>query len=174
MSQTTPMRRKERCITDKNAIRAILDRCSILHLGLYDEDRIYVVPVNYSYTYEEGTLTLYFHGAQGGLKHDILKVRPEVGFEIDDGGTLVPHPSDPSQYTSHYASLIGSGQVTEITDIEEKKQTVSRFMKHYSPKDWTITDRMVLHTALYRLDVTEFQAKGNGVTGSEGNRAVMK
>lgn len=162
MSQTTPMRRKERSITEETAIRAILERCSTLHLGLYDEDRIYVVPVNYSYTYENGTLTLYFHGAQAGLKHDILAVRPEVGFEIDDGGTVVPHPSNPSEYTSHYASLIGSGTVTEITDTEEKKQAVSLFMKHYSPKDWAITDRMVLHAAIYRLEVKEFQAKKNG------------
>ena len=161
MPQTTPMRRKERHITDEITIRAILDRCSILHLGLYDTDRIYVVPVNYSYTYENGTLSLYFHGAQAGLKHDILAIRPKVGFEIDDGGVLVPHPSDPSQYTSHYASLIGSGTVTEITNIEEKRATISSFMKHYSPKDWTITDRMILHTALYRLDVEEFQAKAN-------------
>ena len=161
MSQTTPMRRKDRAITAEEDIRHILSTCSIVHLGLYDEDRIYVVPVNYAYTYEKEKLTLYFHGSQAGLKHDILAKRPQVGFEIDDGGTLVANDSDPSAFTNHYKSLIGSGIVTEITDTEEKKQTISLFMKHYSPKDWAITDRMVLHTGIYRLEVKEFQAKGN-------------
>ncbi len=161
MPKSTPMRRKDRLITDETIIRHILDTCSIIHLGLYDEDRIFVVPVNYAYTYEEGHLTLYFHGAAAGLKHDILTKRKEVGFEIDNGGTLVPNDRDPSDFTSHYESLIGSGKVTELTDVEEKKQTVSLFMKHYSPKDWTITDAMVLHAAVYRLDVDEFQAKSN-------------
>ena len=161
MSKTTPMRRKDRLITEETSIRQILDENTIVRLGLYDEYRIYVVPVNYSYTYEKGKLTLYFHGAQAGLKHDILAKRTSVGFEIDNGGAVVPNETDPSQFTSHYESIIGSGTVTEISDVEEKKQTVSLFMKHYSPKDWTITDQMVLHTSIYRLDVDEFQAKSN-------------
>lgn len=45
-----PMRRKDRLVTEEEDIRRILDACGILHLGLYDEGRIYVVPVNYSYT----------------------------------------------------------------------------------------------------------------------------
>ena len=161
MPQTTPMRRKDRLITSETAIRQMLEQNTIIRLGLYDENRIYVVPVNYSFTYENGKLTLYFHGAQAGLKHDILTKRTSVGFEIDNGGALVPNETNPSQFTSHYESIIGSGTVTEITDMEEKKQTVSLFMKHYSPKDWTITDAMVLHTSIYRLDVQEFQAKAN-------------
>ena len=155
------MRRKERHMTDETSIRKILDQNTIIHLGLYDDDRIYVVPVNYSYTYENGTLTLYFHGAPAGLKHNILAKKPSVGFEIDNGGIVVPNETNPSQFTSHYESIIGSGTVTEITGMEEKKQAVSLFMKHYSPKDWIITDAMVLHTSVYRLDVQEFQAKSN-------------
>ena len=98
MSKTTPMRRKDRLITEETSIRQILDENTIVRLGLYDEDRIYVVPVNYSYTYEKGKLTLYFHGAQAGLKHDILAKRTSVGFEIDNGGAVVPN--DCLLYTS--------------------------------------------------------------------------
>ena len=161
MSQTTPMRRKDRLITSPTTIENILKSNTILHLGLYDEDRIYVVPVNYSYMYKEGKLTFYFHGAKAGLKHDILTKHTSVGFEIDNGGMTITNETDPSQFTSQYESIIGSGIVTEITEIDEKKQVAASFMKHYSPKEWTITDAMVRPTAFYRLDVKEFQAKSN-------------
>lgn len=34
-------------------------------------------------------------------------------------------------------------------------------MKHYSPRDWDITDAMVSRTAIFRLDAEEFQVKVN-------------
>ena len=161
MPKNTPMRRKERLVTDEEAIRRLLTGQNILHLGLYDEDRIYVVPVNYSYTLERGKLTLYFHGAVAGLKHDILEKRPDVGFAIDGAAEVIPSEASASAFTSHYQSLIGSGRVTAIEDTEEKKEILARFMKHYSTKDWEITDAMACHVAVYRLDADEFQVKMN-------------
>ena len=90
-----PMRRKDRLVTAEEEIRAILDKCGIVHLGLYDEDRIFVVPVNYSYEYEEGKLILYFHGARGGLKRDLIRKDNRAGFEMDTGNHVIPSRSEP-------------------------------------------------------------------------------
>ena len=54
-------------------IRKILDRCKIIHLGMQEDGRVYVVPTNYGYTYEDGKLTFYSHGAMEGKKWDIIK-----------------------------------------------------------------------------------------------------
>ena len=56
MLKNTPMRRKDRKVTDEDAIRFILMNQEVLHLGLSDSDRIYVVPVNYAFTYKDGHL----------------------------------------------------------------------------------------------------------------------
>jgi len=48
------MRRKDRKVTDEDAIRFLLMNQEVLHLGLSDSDRIYVVPVNYAFTYKDG------------------------------------------------------------------------------------------------------------------------
>ena len=53
MPKNTPMRRKDRKVTDEDAIRFILMNQEVLHLGLSDSDRIYVVPVNYDFTYKD-------------------------------------------------------------------------------------------------------------------------
>ncbi len=161
MPKNTPMRRKDRLVTDEKWIRLMLSSQEVLHLGLYDEDRIYVVPVNYCYTLEDGKLTLYFHGAKAGLKHDILEKRPQVGFCIDGDAMVIPSEQTASAFTSHYKSLIGSGTVYEIEDLTAKKEVFAHFMKHYSTRDWDIPEAALAHTALYRLEAEEFQVKMN-------------
>ena len=46
------MRRKDREITESNDILKIVDEAKILHLGLFDGDYPYVVPLHYSYEYK--------------------------------------------------------------------------------------------------------------------------
>ena len=76
---------KPRFITDPEIIRKILDRCKIIHLGMQEDGHVYVVPTNYGYTYEDGKLTFYSHGAMEGKKWDIIKKNPEICVEIDTG-----------------------------------------------------------------------------------------
>lgn len=156
-----PMRRKDRLVTEEEDIRRILDACGILHLGLYDEGRIYVVPVNYSYTYEDGKLSLFFHGATAGLKKELIEKDSRAGFEMDTGEKVIPHATNPALYTNAYMSIIGSGRISIITGNEEKKEILTSFMKQISGKDWTITDSMLKGCEVYRLDADEFQAKKN-------------
>ena len=75
--------RREREVTDLNEIKAILDKCMIVHLGLVDGDEPYVVPLNYGYTMDNGKLTLYMHGARTGYKLDLMRANPKVFFEMD-------------------------------------------------------------------------------------------
>lgn len=155
------MRRKDRLVTEEGEIRRILDACGIVHLGLYDEGRIYVVPVNYSYTYEEGKLSLFFHGATGGLKRELIEKDGRAGFEMDTGEKVIPHDTNPALYTNAYMSIIGSGHISIIQGKEEKKEILTSFMKQISGKDWTITDGMLKGCEVYRLEADEFQAKRN-------------
>ena len=99
MPKNTPMRRKDRKVTDEDAIRFILMNQEVLHLGLSDSDRIYVVPVNYAFTYEDGHLALYFHGAKEGLKYDILQEKPDVGFCIDGDQMVIPDEKYAGRFT---------------------------------------------------------------------------
>ena len=56
-----PMRRTDRQVADEAGIRAILDRCQICRLALWDEEGPYIVPMSYGYRWDEGGLKLYFH-----------------------------------------------------------------------------------------------------------------
>ncbi|MDR2089589.1 MAG: pyridoxamine 5'-phosphate oxidase family protein, partial [Clostridiales Family XIII bacterium] len=58
------MRRKDKEITDVNEKLEILQKNKVCRLALSESDRPYIVPLNYGYSFENGALTLYFHGAK--------------------------------------------------------------------------------------------------------------
>ena len=47
----TKMRRRDREVTDLTEIKAIVEKNMILHLGLFDEEFPYVIPLHYGYEY---------------------------------------------------------------------------------------------------------------------------
>jgi nitroimidazol reductase NimA-like FMN-containing flavoprotein (pyridoxamine 5'-phosphate oxidase superfamily) len=77
------MRRKDKEIADINEKMSIIEECKFCRLGLSENNYPYVIPINYGYTYENETLTLYFHGAIEGKKIDIIQKNNNACFEID-------------------------------------------------------------------------------------------
>lgn len=57
------MRRKDHEVTDINEILKIVDKAKILHLGLFDGEYPYIVPLHYGYEYKNGNLIFYMHCA---------------------------------------------------------------------------------------------------------------
>lgn len=47
-------------------------------MAVHDEEGMYIVPLNFGYTYEEDVLKLYFHSAGEGRKVDALAADPKV------------------------------------------------------------------------------------------------
>ena len=78
------MRRKDREITDKQQINAIIEACDCCRIAFPAEDAPYIVPLNFGYTDDKNKRTLYFHGAKEGRKIDLINKTDYVGFEIPD------------------------------------------------------------------------------------------
>ncbi len=152
------MTRREREVTDLNEIISILDKCKIVHLGLVDHGKPYVVPMNYGYTMEEGRLTLYLHGAAKGYKQDVIHDNPNVCFEMECD--VVPFAGEVAcQYGITYQSIIGRGTAEVVTDIAEKQRALSILMKTQTGKDFTFTEKMVSIVSVIEIHVSEYTAK---------------
>ncbi|MFR2242502.1 MAG: pyridoxamine 5'-phosphate oxidase family protein [Anaerobutyricum soehngenii] len=67
------MRRRDREVTEHSEIMHILDSGKVLHLGLVDQGKPYIVPMNYGYVFEGEKLVFYLHGALEGRKLDIIR-----------------------------------------------------------------------------------------------------
>ena len=77
------MRRRDREVTDSNEIIHILDLGKVLHLGLVDQGKPYIVPMNYGYVLENDKLVFYLHGALEGRKLDIIRNNSDCCVRIE-------------------------------------------------------------------------------------------
>ena len=153
------MRRKDREVTDLHQILQIVDQAKILHLGLFDEDFPYIVPLHYGYEYREGTLTFYMHGAKEGHKLDLIKKNPRVCVELDCDVELIPGGDIACKYGSAYASVIGRGQAELVTDEEEKIKGLKLLMANQTGKTFEIDSRMASAVAVIAVRISDFTAK---------------
>ncbi|NCC43905.1 MAG: pyridoxamine 5'-phosphate oxidase family protein [Clostridia bacterium] len=152
------MTKKEREITDIQEILRILDEGKVIHLALCDGDQPYVLPMNYGYTYEEGKLTFYIHGASKGYKYEIMKKNPKIAFSIECDTELF-EGNVACQYGMIYASVMGKGNAVMCEEAEEKMAGLSILMKTQTGKDFEFTEKLVSIVNVVRIDITEFTAK---------------
>jgi len=162
------MTRRELEITDRAEIIDILDRCSILHLGLVDGDEPYVVPMNYGYTMDEdGKLVFYLHGATQGRKLDLMRKNPKVFLEMECD--ITPFEGDVAcRYGTAYKSLMARGTAVLLEDPQEKMEGLSLFMKTQTGKDFEFNEKLVKVVSVIRIDVTEYTAKRRPMSKPRG------
>lgn len=157
------MRRKDRQITDETAIRAILDKAQVLHLAMIDGARPYVVPLHYGYSLIDGRLTLYLHSAKEGRKLDVLQKNGRVAFVLETDVALVSGGDLPCKYGAAYASVMGEGRATILTDPVEKTDALTMLMKTQTSRNFYITEAMTDTVAVLRIDVEAFSAKARQI-----------
>ena len=73
------MWRKEKEITEKSAIEAVILQSIVCRLGLSDGNIPYIVPLCFGYQ----DRAIYVHGSSEGKKTDIIQRNPNVCFEFD-------------------------------------------------------------------------------------------
>lgn len=153
------MRRKDREITDRNAIESFLSEEQILRVAFYDRGDIYIVPVNYGYVRKDGTDAFYFHGAKAGRKYELSKSEPMVGFEIDGKYRLVGGDAA-CDYTASFQSVIGTGTLHLVDTTEEKICGLNAIMRQTTGKAaWTYETHMLNEVAIFRLDAEKLSCK---------------
>lgn len=154
------MRRSDR---EFGEIGSILQKCTVLRLGLCDGDRPYVVPMNFGYDLDGASLTLYLHCAREGKKLDLIAQNPNACFEMDCAHELVRGKAACSS-TFYYESLIGSGQIETLEAFEEKVYALQRLMERQCGKDegaYEFDGRSVNAVTVLKLKCAEISAKVN-------------
>ncbi len=153
------MRRNDREITDKTLIEQFIAEEQIIRIAFYDNGDLYIVPLNYGYTYENEKYVFYFHGAKAGRKYELSKASPNVGFEIDGAYELLEADAA-CDYSAKFQSVIGTGRLSIIEDDEEKIKGLNALMNHISGKaKWDYSKEMVDAVAVYRLEAEKLSCK---------------
>lgn len=152
------MRRKDRELTSLEQIENIIADARIMHLGMFDEEYPYVVPLHYGYSMKEGNITFYVHCANAGHKLECLKKNQNVFVEIECGEQLVI-ANELCEYGAKYKSVMCRGTATVVSDEKEKCYGLQLLMKAQTGKEYVITEQMAKAVTVLRIDVTSYTGK---------------
>jgi len=152
------MRRKDREVTDRSEILAIMKQCDVCRIAFACDEYPYIVPMNFGLTETDGEVTLYFHSALEGKKLRVLQQNPKVGFEMDRGHELIVGQSA-CDCTMAYESVIGYGTM-EILGENEKEKALGFLVAHYRESEEIVFEKAILDkTAVLKLTVEKMTAK---------------
>ena len=156
------MRRKDREITDRQAIIKIIESCQCCRIGFQDDGEVYIVPLNFGFEYDEERFVLYFHGAKEGRKIDLIAKNPCVGFEMDTNHEIYAKSNNETAcaYTARFQSVIGTGKISMVCDDDEKKHGLLLIMEHTTQKcAWSFDGKMLNVVAVFKLEVDKLSCK---------------
>ena len=131
-----PMRLFKREIKDEEILREILEECDVVRLGGFDEDGMFIVPVNYGYELEniggKMHLRLYIHGAKEGRKAEAFAKNASVAVEMDCCHEVIIGDYTCS-YSYAYRSIMGNGEIFPLKTAEEKRFGLTKILEHAAP-----------------------------------------
>lgn len=122
------MRRKDRALTEDNALEFLAKEGYGVLCLLGDDDYPYGVPVNYSYSHG----CIYVHGFSEGHKIDAVKNHPKVSFTVFGGIENLPEV-----ISTNYTSVIafGTAEVVSMENEQERQAAFEAITFKYSPKN---------------------------------------
>ena len=153
------MRRKDREVTDNAEIEGIIRRCDYIHLGLMDEEKPYIVPLNFGVLRNGGQFIFYMHAAKEGKKLDLIRRCSTAAFCLDTGHGVV-EGSIECTWSYSYESVMGNGRVELVEDREEKRRGLACIFHQYAgARAFFVPEQALENVAVLRLTVEEISGK---------------
>ena len=153
------MRRRDREVTDAEAIELFISKQQVIRIGFYDNGEVYIVPVNYGYELNNGVYTFYFHGAKAGRKYELAKSQPCVGFEIDGEYSLIT-ADKACGHSARFQSVIGNGTLAIVDDEDEKLRGLNCLMTQLTGKrGHDYSKERLKAVAVFKLEAKQLSCK---------------
>ncbi len=152
------MRRKDREITGRDEQLSIMKNADAVRIAFAVDNEPYIVAMNFGFTWEKRP-TLYLHCAGEGKKLDMMRRNGRVCFQMDVDHQMVVDPVA-CRWSMNYASIVGWGMLTEVTDEKERFHGLSLIMENYGKKGRSGFPAETFQiTTVLRLDIEDMCAK---------------
>lgn len=162
------MRRKEKEITGRAELDAIIRNAAVCRLAMTDGRQPYLVPLCFGYDGER----LYFHSAGEGRKIDLLAGNDRVCFELAGAVSVLPGER-PCKWSMAYETVIGFGTARFIAERGEKQRALEIITAHYRrlageeeggvPDGAAMTEKAIDATVVFQVEITSLSGKRSGM-----------
>ncbi|GAA4530119.1 pyridoxamine 5'-phosphate oxidase family protein [Amycolatopsis samaneae] len=155
--RTTLGRKKNRGVTDRQALYAVLDDGLICHLGVVRDGTPLVLPTGYG---RDGD-TLYVHGSTGASS-----LRTAAGIEVCVTVTLldgIVYSRSVNDHSMNYRSAIIFGVAKAVVEPNAKMHALKVLTDHLAPGSWEhardVNAKEFAAVSVLALDLTEASVK---------------
>lgn len=151
------IRRKEKEISDKNEMLAILENAGYITIAMCVDNEPYLVTLSHGYDRERNCI--YFHCAREGKKIDILKEQNKVwGQALMDKGYVQ------GSCDQLYATTQFMGRVTFVENSDEKKHALEVMINALEDDpqkalDTQLTEKSIKGVQIGRVDIEYMSGK---------------
>jgi len=152
------MRRKEKQITEREEIDAIIHASSVCRMAMAHDNQPYIVPLSFGY---DGN-AIYIHTADTGMKIDMILANPNVCFEFEHQVKIMSDDNKACNWSFSYQSVIGFGTIGELKDPSQKEEGLNHIMRHYDGKEWTFNPKAVAKTRVWKITIDTLHGKRSG------------
>lgn len=140
------IRRKEKAIQEKHEMQSIMRAAKYVTIAMCSNNEPYLVTLSHGYDSQDNCI--YFHCAQEGKKVDILRENSTVW-----GQAIVDHGYATGKCDHLYVSVHFSGQVTFITDLDEKRKALTVMANQLEPDPLSVIDEQFTTKSLKRVNI---------------------
>jgi nitroimidazol reductase NimA-like FMN-containing flavoprotein (pyridoxamine 5'-phosphate oxidase superfamily) len=163
------MRRRDKELTDPEAILDVLARGEVLRLAMIAEDGApYVVPLSYvarpgSWGSPVAGLRLWVHSAREGKKIAALRRDPRVCFEVTVDVAVVP-AERACDVSVRFRSVIGTGRAAFLVDPGAKRRALAAIGERYAPGA-PVSEAEAARVAVIEIAVDSLSCKASPAPG---------
>jgi nitroimidazol reductase NimA-like FMN-containing flavoprotein (pyridoxamine 5'-phosphate oxidase superfamily) len=151
------MRRKDREITDRAEMEAILAEAQVCRLALTDGEEPYIIPLCFGYADN----AIWFHSAREGKKIDLIRKNPRCCFEVDLTEGAMPDKK-PCSWEFRYRSVICTGTARIVDTCGEKREGLACILQHYGAGEYDFTEADLDRVCVVKTGITEMTGKKYG------------
>jgi len=151
------MRRKEKEITEKYEIEAVIKKSTVCRIGISDNNIPYIVPMCFGYLEN----MIYVHSSFKGKKIDILQKNQNVCFEFDIDTEIIEGESA-CAWSMKYKSVIGFGKSIFINELDDKRKALNIIMAQYSNSHFEFSEKIISGTCVIRIEIESMSGKQSG------------
>lgn len=156
------MRRNDRELKTMDDIFSVVKNCKVVHIAMVDNQKPYVVALNFGFDRKGDHLILYLYSAQEGRKMDILRKNPTVYFQMDCANELIQGTTEnPCSYGWRFGSVMGSGHALFITDETEQKYALNRIIQHLDQTEecFEFSPQILAKTCIWKIISSDITGK---------------
>jgi nitroimidazol reductase NimA-like FMN-containing flavoprotein (pyridoxamine 5'-phosphate oxidase superfamily) len=149
------VRRKDKEIRDIDVIKQIIAKAQVCRLGLCKDKMPYIVPLSFGY---DGQF-IYIHTSREGMKIEFIASNNQVCFEFEHDIKVIPNDYSACKWSFSFYSVIGFGNIEEITDFNSKVYALNQIMIKYSKRQWDFKEQQLEKIRLWRISIEQISGK---------------